>query len=43
VAGDYRIHEINRDLGELRPVVIAIAKEFEIQWHLLEREARPVE
>jgi hypothetical protein len=41
-AGDYRIHEINRDLGELRPVVIAIAKEFGIQWHLLERKARPV-
>jgi hypothetical protein len=42
-SGDYRIHEINRDLGELRPVVIAVAKEFEIQWHLLERETTPVD
>ena len=42
-SGDYRIHEINRDLGELRPVVISIAKGFEIQWHLLERETTPVD
>jgi hypothetical protein len=38
-SGDYRIHEINRNLGELRPVVIAIARQFEIAWQLLDREA----
>jgi len=37
-SGDYRIHEINRNLGNLRPLVIEIAKQFEIPWHLLERE-----
>ena len=37
-SGDYRIHEINRNLNDLRPVVIEIAKTFEIPWHLLERE-----
>jgi hypothetical protein len=36
-SGPNRIHEINRNLGELRAVVIAVAKEFEIDWHLLER------
>lgn len=36
-SGDYRIHEINPRLGELREVVIKIAQEFEISWHLLER------
>ena len=36
-SGDYRIHEINPNLGELREVVIKIATEFEIPWHLLER------
>ena len=36
--GDYRIHEINLNLGDLRPVVMEMAKKFEIQWHLLERE-----
>jgi hypothetical protein len=36
-SGDYRIHEINPNLGELREVVIKIVKEFEIPWHLLER------
>jgi hypothetical protein len=36
--GDYRIHEINRSLGDLRPVVVEIAKTFEIPWHLTERE-----
>jgi hypothetical protein len=36
-SGDYRIHEINRNLGELRAVVIGIAKDFDIPWHLLER------
>jgi hypothetical protein len=38
-SGDYRIHEINPNLGNLRPVVIEIAKQFEIQWHLLEKGA----
>jgi len=42
-SGDYRIHEINRGLGDLRSVVIAIAQQFEIQWHLLDRETAPVE
>lgn len=37
-SGDYRIHKINRDLGDLRYLVIEIAKKFEIPWHLLERE-----
>lgn len=37
-SGDYRIHEINRNLADLRPLVIEIAKAFEIPWHLLERE-----
>jgi hypothetical protein len=36
-SGDHRIHEINRNLGELRPIVIAIARRFEIPWHLLEK------
>jgi hypothetical protein len=36
-SGDYRIHEINRSLGELRSTVISIAKQFEIPWHLLEK------
>ena len=36
--GDWRIHEINRDLGNLRDVVIEEAKKFSIPWHLLERE-----
>ena len=38
-SGDYRIHEINRNLGELRRVVVEIAKQFEIPWHLLEKGA----
>jgi hypothetical protein len=37
-SGDYRIHEINRDLGDLHPIVIEVAKEFDISWPLLERE-----
>jgi hypothetical protein len=41
-SGDYRIHEINPKLGELRPVVIEMAKQFEVQWHLLEREPATV-
>jgi hypothetical protein len=28
----------NRNLADLRPIVIEIAKTFEIPWHLLERE-----
>jgi hypothetical protein len=37
-SGDYRIHEINRNLGSrLRALVLDVAKQFEIQWHLLER------
>ena len=36
-SGDYRVHEINRNLGDLRPVVIAIAREFQIEWQLLDR------
>lgn len=42
-SGDHRIHEINRGLGDLRSVVITIARECEIEWHLLERETAPVE
>ncbi len=38
-SGDYRIHEINPELGELRKVVIEAAKAFEIPWHLLEGPA----
>lgn len=37
-SGDHRIHEINCNLGDLRPVVIAIARQFEIEWQLLDRE-----
>ena len=37
-AGDYRIHEINRNLGDLRQVVMETARKFEIQWHFLERD-----
>jgi hypothetical protein len=36
-SGDYRVHEINRDLGELRKLVIEIPQGFVIDWHLLER------
>ena len=36
-SGDYRIHEINRKLGELREVAIEVSRGFEIPWHLLER------
>jgi len=35
--GDYRVHQINPGLGELRQIVIEIAWKFEIQWHLLEK------
>ena len=35
--GDYRVHQINPGLGELRQIVIEIARKFEIQWHLLEK------
>ena len=38
-SGNFRIHEINRGLGELRAVVIAEARRFNIPWHLLERPA----
>jgi hypothetical protein len=38
--GAYRIHEINRALGALRAVVMAVAKEFDIPWHLLEKKAK---
>jgi len=41
-AGDYRIHQINPHLGELRKVVVDIAQAFEIPWHLLERPTQAV-
>lgn len=34
---DWRVHEISRNLGELRNVVIEVAKGFDVPWHLLER------
>lgn len=34
-SGDWRIHEINRELGELRNLVLETAKAFEIRWELL--------
>jgi hypothetical protein len=37
-SGDNRVHEINRTVGDLRPLILETAKKFEIQWHLLERE-----
>jgi hypothetical protein len=39
-SGDYRVHEINRDLSELRKVVIEMSRGFVIDWHLLERGVR---
>ena len=36
-SGDYRIHEINPSLGDLRKNIIEIARAFDIPWHLLER------
>ena len=36
-SGDFRVHEINPALGELRAIVIDESKRFDIPWHLLER------
>jgi hypothetical protein len=33
-SGDRRLHEINRDLRELRGVVIEVSRQFEIAWEL---------
>jgi hypothetical protein len=33
-SGDRRLHEINRDLRELRGVVIEVSRQFEIPWEL---------
>lgn len=38
-SGNFRIHEINGGLAELRAIVIEEAKKFNIPWHLLERPA----
>jgi hypothetical protein len=34
-SGDRRVHEINRDLGDLRELVIKVSQAFEIRWGLL--------
>jgi hypothetical protein len=33
-SGDRRLHEINRELGELRGVVVEVSRQFEIPWYL---------